>query len=888
MITSSAGTKRRCAAISEFGLKIKNIEAGTLFEYNQGVRSHYESKDSLLTNSLFCDYLKENGLKLLKNQSTKDLICLEFRYGSRSYRKELTHLQNIACAALTEYRIAKIHGDRYLMEKTAEKRKKITALLEDAHRNRKKYTPMTKEELRTLFYKNGADVTYTTYDKSGNPKKSETIHYKMLYRSTGKAKKGSCMFIRDKLYQKAVSFLYMGIRLPKETPKLVELSAYASLSASTAIGKIRIDPKNILILKDVDRFFETSVISVETDSENHCITKKVPHYRLKNTLFDGQALIDNRIFPADYSGYLLLRHHFCKMAAFRTDIQKFFRDYFGGGYETAVVTDMFGIKHAARDIELITTDNAMKWLKFGVSYESWCKKVSENGCMFGIVKTAHKSKLGQIQKMSYQMVNSLAEEDMEQIAATSAAFLERLKKDNDAFLDYLQKNRNFSNDYEALTALCRQNPDFVNCDYFRNRKKKIIETCVLRMKSGEVLQNAENLTVVGSPYAMLLYAASGQESEVDKDPSFSAEPDSIQCFTKRFDDGEFLAFFRSPFNSKNNLTYLHNVYSRELSEYFLFSEEILAVNLIGTDFQDRNNGSDQDSDFGYTTNQPDIVAYAKKCRKEYPTIVNNIPKAVNLYRNTPDSYAKIDNELAKSQLLIGASSNLAQLAQTYACSFGDEKYQDYVCILSVLAQAAIDSAKRHFDIDLTGEIARIKKEMNIKTNRYPRFFDLIKKDFNRTCQNPSLHCPMNYLYNMNLRRFRSEEKTLPISDFFVGHKLDENRVKCKKVEALIEKYSLSLFQYQTGDANDPAKDDHYLLLRSDFDDLIADIRKVYISKSYTGLISWLLNRAFAITPGVKNNHSSIKSKVNANKSLLFKVLYEVSPNEFLSCFTKKA
>ena len=44
-----------------------------------------------------------------------------------------------------------------------------------------------------------------------------------------------------------------------------------------------------------------------------------------------------------------------------------------------------------------------------------------------------------------------------------------------------------------------------------------------------------------------------------------------------------------------------------------------------------------------------------------------------------DDYAKIDNGLAKSQTDIGESSNLAQIAQTYACTFPEEtKYDDYV------------------------------------------------------------------------------------------------------------------------------------------------------------------------------------------------------------------
>lgn len=53
---------------------------------------------------------------------------------------------------------------------------------------------------------------------------------------------------------------------------------------------------------------------------------------------------------------------------------------------------------------------------------------------------------------------------------------------------------------------------------------------------------------------------------------------------------------------------------------------MIAINMIHTDFQDRNNGSDQDSDSVYVTNNPAIVSHAKYCYAEYPTVVNNIPK----------------------------------------------------------------------------------------------------------------------------------------------------------------------------------------------------------------------------------------------------------------------
>ena len=544
----------------------------------------------MFVNSLFKDYLQDNGLTTWKDESTRDIICLEFNYGSRTYRQELNHLYKVALSARKEYKRAKSKKDEFLIRKSKEKCDKITELLEQARKNKNKYQSLSKEELRKKFYNDGVDVEYIFRKRNGEIRKRETLHYKMLYRSTGKAKKGSCMFIVDKLYEKAKNFLYMGITLPEINPMIVEISAYAPLVSSGIVGRVKINPNNILILKDVDRIFNTDVISVETDENKHCYAKHISNYKLKNTLFDGQALIDSSIFPQWGNGYILLRHHFCKMAAFNTNIQKFFKDYFGDDYYTATVKDMFGNEHYVRDIELITTDNAMKWLKFDISYDYWCKWVYDNDCQFGIVKTAHESKLGNVQKMSYQMVNSLDEVIMPEVVKESVEYVDRLKTDNEVFMKYLEKNKNFSNDYDVLIALCEHNSEFYRSSYFRSRKKKIIEGYVLNLKSGKIIQNAENLTIVGSPYAMLLYAATADEGSVDNDDTFSNEFGTIQCYTERFSNGEYLAFFRSPFNSKNNLAYLHNTYSDKMKKYFNLGKQCIAINMIGTDFQDRNNG----------------------------------------------------------------------------------------------------------------------------------------------------------------------------------------------------------------------------------------------------------------------------------------------------------
>ncbi len=479
------------------------------------------------------------------------------------------------------------------------------------------------------------------------------------------------------------------------------------------------------------------------------------------------------------------------------------------------------------------------------------------------------------------MVNSLDFEIMDEVCKQSVEYVNKLKSDDNVFLEYLRENTNFSNDYEVLIALCEYNSDFMNSSYFRERKCTIIKEHIQSLKAGKITQNAENLTVVGSPYAMLLYAICGDEKIVDEDDTFEHEHGTIQCYTERFSEGEYLAFFRSPFNSKNNLTYLHNVKDEKMRKYFNFGSQVIAVNLIGTDFQDRNNGSDQDSDFGYTTNQPEIVQHAKMCYSEYPTIVNSIPKEKPTYGNTMETYALIDNSLAKSQSDIGISSNLAQVAQTYAYNFSDKKFSDYVCILSVLAQCAIDNCKRRFDVDVTNEIKRIKEDMDIKTHKYPKFWQFIKKGVSLRNINNDLQCPMNYLCDIDIHKKRSSRKSLPMDHFFIKYPLDISRKTSKKVENLIQTYSLDCFNSVVSNG---LESNDWLLLKSDFDDLLVELKATKISSNYLGLMSWLIDRAFVITPAMKKNDTKLQSKLCKNRSLLLKILYSVNPKTFIQCF----
>ncbi|MDL2302748.1 hypothetical protein LJC58_10435, partial [Lachnospiraceae bacterium OttesenSCG-928-D06] len=227
--------------INKAGIKIQNITAGSLYGHNIGVRDRYESTSGILSKSLFSIFLQNNGLNVYKGESTRDLICLDFGFGSRSFEDEMKHLHNMLSNANDE-----------------DSKIRIQEIIDKAKTNKFKYTKRSKEEIRELFYSNDVQIKYTSKSRSGRTK-NKVITYKMLYRNSSKAKLGQVMFINKKLYDIAYDWLTMGLgnKMPNDNAKIVELSAYAPLTTSTIIDTLHIPVNDILILEDQNSFFQT-------------------------------------------------------------------------------------------------------------------------------------------------------------------------------------------------------------------------------------------------------------------------------------------------------------------------------------------------------------------------------------------------------------------------------------------------------------------------------------------------------------------------------------------------------------------------------------------------------------------------------------------------------
>ena len=920
--------------MSEFGIKIKNISAGMLYDVNLGIRDYFTYTDAMLNNSLFSYYLQQNGLDIYrgkknrensKKESTRDIVCLDFDFGSRSYDDEIDRLTKLLDTDLSD-----------------DSKMRIETAIHKANSKKDLYSERKRGEIRDLFYNEGVDITYRTPNKDNTATNEQTIHYKMLFRTSAKAKLGQVIFINEKLYDKAYDWLTIGLgkKMPYDNAKIVELSAYMPLTTSTIIGRMHIPVEDILILKDQDSYFKTlaNVVKAEPyidkngNNKKKCIVVQ-ERTKVKNTVWDGMGIIESDALPEWVNGMALLRNHLFKMCGIRGHIQAFFKDWCEKNdrdYETYQVQDMFGNWHYVKDIKMITTDNAIKWKKFvdlmGGSLESaysyWCDRIHADGDIWGIVKTDHSSKLGEYQQLSYQMINTLpcTREDVRKIAQTSIDYVESLKSDNDAFERFLRKNANEVNHYEMLADLYRQNKDFSNCKWFREEKRKIISNYVCHLRKGKIFVSGDNLTVFGNPYALLLYSV-GEDWK--KDPTLTKENGTIQCYTNRFLDGEYLAAFRNPHNSPNNICYMHNVYSDELQKYFVFSKNIVAINCIETDIQDRANGMDEDSDFMLFTDHPTIVECARKCYMEYPTIVNALGESGITYHNTMSDYSNMDNKFSGSKMGIGWSSNLAQLAMTYywtekAKDNPDEEkinelYNNFI-ILSVLAQVIIDGCKREYEINGEEEIKRISRlpcmSLMRETNEsakggkprtvkcdFPKFMKYTreikctkdgkelpyeqiseKRDKLESRINDELQCPMNWLEEwldkiQNISSTNSE----PMKKYFIKMDGYGNNRQITQIRKLIEEYD-DYIKHGKIVAED--SEDFTVEMVNRSNELLEKLSKIKIGNIVT--INRLIETSFGLE---QNNNKSLSYKKGQKYTRkMLNMLYKMNRKNFLMNF----
>lgn len=904
-------------------VKIYSIQASSLYRVNNNIPYYKRDKETkavlakkdadlelgnaVLTDSLFLQYMRHHGVvinKKGKGYFSYDFIVMKFDYGideCDECKDGMSKLQ------LREY----YYNDGVTVVWPKRKKKKNQIGNEEDEYKTITYKMLMRNPGKAksgecvfinkeLYDKAFRFLTMGIWDKLPNDKAPivEMSAYAPLVTATAidyiTIPMDNILILKDESVKSWVNAVTVKTReVPgeirwRDTESAINLDGYSFYKKKAEKQKYQ------HINKSEDALSEYGLEPVRNESHRKeaYVDRTEERVEVENVLWDGMGLIDESIFPENMNGFVYLRSHFFKSCLFRGNVQDFFKDYYGSDYEAATVQDMFGNQFKVKDVKVITTDNSIKWIKFAKflggdkkAYKYYKAEMKKHGERFAIVKTGHASKWGELQRGSYQIYNSLPsteKEKLESIAQTSIEYCNALKTDHDAYIAYLQATATSKHSINnVLVALDGWNVNFKNTMYFRQEKNDIISNFKRkRLMQGKLLQYGDNLTLCGNPYALLMKAVG---EEFLGDPCFKAVNNGIQCYTTRFEDGTCLAGFRSPHNSPNNIVHFINTYSKEMQTYFPnLGQNVLVVNGIGTDVQSRANGCDWDTDSAFVTNQHEIVELAEYAYLNYPTIINGIEKATKNYSKDMQSYAKMDYKIASKQMVVGDNSNLAQLALSYYYDNGkmDKQLQDVFIICSILAQVAIDSAKREFEVNENTELGRLRalKCMQPEDGKmYPLFYTDIQneKDKKRSKKKnikPTdtryYECPMDILRGIidkgviNQQGYGNKTSSLDISVVFKYDVPDKKKRDSKQYQNIIEavqKYSEQI------DGLDEEDDNYQEIVEAAYNEHLSGFRSINECT-----MSSLIAYAFIPNGNIRNR--------------LLTFLYDYNKEMFVKCF----
>lgn len=576
-------------------------------------------------------------------------------------------------------------------------------------------------ELRTELYKNGFICDGIKY-----------VEYK---RSASRARNGNTLFIMAELYDDMMRWSHIDIQFEEnEIVDVTSLRAYESLTMSGIESTVHLNTRSILMIDDAVSNFTAEVSSTELDTNGKIFTA-TKQCKISNKIWDGQSLLDISVFKQagyDEQGMLLLRNRFFKSCAFNTNLQKWFTDN-----NIDYVYDMFGSKRKASDILMITTPSSLKWLKFDYKFDTKkdCFKywVKNAGDTFGIVKTEHASKFDNVNQLAYQYINSLplSENDVKDLYDEyESKYIHNIRYDDKSFMQHIGINEDSNAHGMLYIDLIKVNPDILKTSEVKTWRYNQVNHYKKRLKKGKVkLAKTDYCTVVGNPFEML--QACILPSSMQKNINDMIHPlVGWQVSCKAYDNNVELAGFRSPHICSGNVVYCRNIIDSNIENYFNFTKNIAVLNSIDTDFLNRGQGNDFDSDtFEFTSNHI-IVQSAKECQM-FPTPVNNISASKLELRYDNSVKAEIDNKLSENK--IGEIVNLSQVLNSYYWQYknegaADELLQDIyndISQLSTLSQIELDRAKKGYTFDTSKCLKSIRKKSYIKKGTMLKKFKAI-------------------------------------------------------------------------------------------------------------------------------------------------------------------
>ena len=704
------------------------------------------------------------------------------------------------------------------------------------------------------------------------------VHYVRFKRSSGSSRVGKCLFIDEKLYPAMHKFEMLGIKLKKgQEVDLAALEAYISLTLSSIIDTIEIKPENVLVIDDYDSVFDDRVAA--TYIENSGLTTQEKIVTIKNSIWDGQSLIDKSLMGtyACY-GMILLRTHFFKSCCFNTNIQQFFAD---NNITDVSQLNGFTLAKSIEDIKLITTPNSIKFLKFG-TLEEWLSRI---GCTFGVVKHEKKTHFfdGRMVQVHYQLLNTLqiSKEEMREFLKPTLEYMDLLKTDPAVMryhIHFPEEHRLSSSAVksqdEIVFRLLGITDKFSKTQLYHEFCKKNLLSFKNSLRYGHVFVNGNYSTLVGNPLEMLLQSIG----------RFTGE----SCLgvgnihSTRFEYGKSILGSRSPHVCVGNVLLVNNVANKKIDKYFNLTNEIVCINSIGENILQKLNGADFDSDSILLTDDPLLIKAAQKNYGKF-LVPTNLVESRKTQRFYTDAQ-KADLDIKTAVNKIGEIINLSQRLQSFmwhqinnGASIEDVKqlYLD-ICQLAVMSNIEIDSAKKEFDISNAEELEklRMKWQRFDEQGRYiePYFFEFVSKakGFFNDKRKAYVHhdTSMDYLEEI-VKEYRSPAirgGKIPLTDILDVESLKLNRIHYKQAELILSQ--IRIFKYST-----------YTLFQTDNENLDSDLKYQFYEDKRTELINYINEEAAPNRDTLLYLLKNIESdKNNDIKNYLVDILFNIGNN----------
>lgn len=280
----------------------------------------------------------------------------------------------------------------------------------------------------------------------------------------------------------------------------------------------------------------------------------------------------------------------------------------------------------------------------------------------------------------------------------------------------------------------------------------------------------------------------------------------------------------------------------------------------------------------FLTSNPSIAEHAKWCADNYPTITNSVEAMTKTWDSSLESFAELDNLIAKGQTDIGSSSNVSQLYQSISYTYLDkrEQFDKESALNSVLAQLAIDGAKRCFLVDVTKAISESKKRLNISEVGYPKFWKNCHDDFSGGKINDNIVCPMNICAGYAFPRM-SYTYSVPTENYL-------SSMGRANVDKEVVSQVLDVFNFCTCIGDDLCCDDtkvSYILAEEEFEEMCSKVGRIVSSKRYIGVYRLLMKVAMTDYDYRGVDMSNVKK----NRSMLIALLYKANKKLFLDCIS---